>query len=68
MIVSNYLKVITTDGHEGIIELYNEDAIAAHKAIEDAGKREADWTTPVKLSDGSKVTFVLRNIVAFTFI
>jgi hypothetical protein len=56
------LIVCTTGG-----EFYfkNENAEKVYEAINKAGARGAEWTTPVKLSDGRTVVFIVRNIAYF---
>lgn len=44
-----------------------EDAEKVYKAINDAGARGAEWTTPVKVGSGYNVVFVIKNIVYFGY-
>lgn len=60
-----YLEVTTVDGREYIYE--DDDAENVYKAINSAGARGAEWTTPADLYDGSSVVFITRNITQFKY-
>jgi hypothetical protein len=61
----NYLEVKTVDGREYIYS--GTDAYNVHSAINKAGARGAEWTTPTILENRSEVVFIVRNITQFRY-
>lgn len=45
----------------------NEDEINVYEAVNDAGMKGSEWTTPIKLQSGKNMIFVLSNIIAIEF-
>ena len=46
---------------------YGEDAENVFESIFMSGARGAEWSRPVRLRDGFEITFVLDNIISFSF-
>lgn len=56
---------VETTGENYIFE--GEDAKNVYNAINLAGMRGAEWTTPTELSNGMTIVLALNNIVYFEF-
>lgn len=41
-----------------------EDVQEVYKAINNAGARGAEWSIPIELKNGKRITFILKNIIA----